>query len=428
MSNQRVIVLGAGAAGLMAAGQSAEAGADTLLIEKMSRPAMKLRITGKGRCNITNIAPIAEFISHFGPDGKFLRQAFSRFFNNDLLGFFNNLGLKTVTERGGRVFPESSEAEEVVRVMTDWIKRSGVELKTNTAATEIVINTGRVTGVRVQNRKAAGKTLPDDADTMLPADAVIIACGGASYPGTGSTGDGYRLAAKAGHTVIDTRPALVPLDTAGNTASRLEGLSLKNINASAWIDGKKAADEFGDILFTAHGVSGPVILTLSRLCVDALRAGQKVLISIDLKPALDHNVLDERLMRDIKESPNKTLNNLLKGLLPERLISVCIENLQLNGDKKSNQVTGEERKKLRVWLKDFRLEVTRHRSIAEAIITAGGVSTKEIDPRTMESRIVKGLYFAGEVLDIDADTGGYNLQAAFSTGWLAGKAAANDES
>jgi predicted Rossmann fold flavoprotein len=423
MSKRRVIIIGAGASGLMAAGQSAETGADTILIEKMSRPARKLCITGKGRCNITNIAPIADFISHFGPNGKFLRQAFSRFFNDDLLDFFNKLGLITVIERGGRVFPESSEAEDVARVMLDWVKRSEVKLKTRMQADRVIIDGGRVTGVHTKPEKP-GSDVSGSQDAVLSADAVIIACGGASYPGTGSTGDGYRLAKSAGHTIIETRPALVPLDTAGSTASRLEGLSLRNVNASAWINGKKASGEFGDMLFTASGVSGPIILSLSKLCVDALRAKSKVVLSIDLKPALDHKVLDDRLIRDIKGSPNKTLNNLLKGLLPERLITIYLEYADVNGDKKSNQITAEERKRLRVWLKDFRLEVTGHRPVAEAIITAGGVDIREVNPRTLESHIVKGLYFAGEVLDIDANTGGYNLQAAFSTGWLAGRSAA----
>jgi predicted Rossmann fold flavoprotein len=418
MSKRRVIVIGAGASGLMAAGQSAEMGADTILIEKMSRPARKLCITGKGRCNITNIAPIADFISHFGTNGKFLRQAFSRFFNDDLIDFFIKLGLDTVIERGGRVFPVSGEANDVARVLMDWIRQSGVDIKTNSFAKEIVINGGCVAGVSIHSDASGTK------DAVLQADAVIIACGGASYPGTGSAGDGYRLAGSAGHTIIETRPALVPLVTAGKTAAHLEGLSLQNVKASVWVNAKKASDNFGDMLFTADGVSGPIILTLSKLCVDALRAKKIVFISIDLKPALDHKVLDERLMRDIKASPNKTLNNLMKGLLPERLIKICLEETQVNGDKKSNQITAEERKRLRVWLKDFRLEVIGYRPITEAIITAGGVSTKEVNPRTLESHIIKGLFFAGEVLDIDADTGGYNLQAAFSTGWLAGRSAA----
>jgi predicted Rossmann fold flavoprotein len=425
MSKRRVIVIGAGASGLMAAGQTAEAGAETILIEKMKLPARKLCITGKGRCNITNIAPIADFISHFGIKGKFLRQAFSRFFNNDLLDFFSKLALNTVTERGGRVFPVSGEANDVAMVMIDWVKKSGVKIYTNTPAEAIIINDGHVTGVRTQNRKINNAS--ESKVSILPADAVIIACGGASYPGTGSTGDGYRLAKSAGHDIIETRPALVPLVTAGRIASHLEGLSLRNVNASVWINGKKTTEEFGDMLFTSDGLSGPIILTLSKLCVDALRAKKSVEISIDLKPALEHNVLDQRFMREIKASPNKTLNNLLKGLLPERLTTVCLENTKIDGYKKSNQITADERKRMRVWLKDFRLEVKGYRPIAEAIITAGGVDTKEVDPRTLESRIVKGLFFAGEVLDIDADTGGYNLQAAFSTGWLAGKSAAMGE-
>ncbi len=425
MSKRRVIIIGAGASGLMAAGQAAEAGAETILIEKMKKPARKLCITGKGRCNITNIASISDFIPHFGSNGKFLRQAFSRFFNDDLIDFFRKLGLETVTERGGRVFPATGEAEDVVNVMLNWAKKSGVKIITNSRAKAIVLKNGHVSGVQIQNGKY--DDLPGDNKSVLPADAAIIACGGASYPGTGSTGDGYSLAGSAGHTIVWTRPALVPLITAGTTAARLEGLSLRNVKASVWINAKKTSEEFGDMLFTADGMSGPIILTMSKLCVDALHVKKKVGISIDLKPALEHKVLDERLMRDIKASPNKTLNNLLKGLLPERLIGICLENTEINGEKKSNQITADERKRLRVWLKDFRLEVTGHRPIAEAIITAGGIDIKEINPRTLESRIVNGLFFAGEVLDIDADTGGYNLQAAFSTGWLAGRSAAKDE-
>jgi predicted Rossmann fold flavoprotein len=424
MSKPKVIVIGAGPAGLMAAGQAALAGADTILLEKMNQPARKLRITGKGRCNLTNIAPVQDFIAHFGHNGKFLRQAFARFNNKDLIGFFNELGLPTITERGGRVFPASEEANDVVRLLIEWINKCGVKLITGSPVEKLIIENRHIKGVVIKSGQQHSTSSKDSTGNTYVADCVIISTGGKSYPATGSTGDGYRLAETAGHTITDIRPALVPLITAGNTALSLEGLSLKNVTASTYINNKKTAQEFGDMLFTGMGISGPIILTLSRLYVDALRQKNKVVISIDLKPALEHDVLDQRLLKDIGSNSGKTAKNLLKGLLPERLIQVCLENVKISPDKTSNQISAEERKRLRVWLKDFRLEVTGYGSFDEAIITAGGVSTKEVDPRTFESRLIKGLYFAGEVLDIDADTGGYNLQAAFSSGWLAGRSAA----
>jgi predicted Rossmann fold flavoprotein len=256
------------------------------------------------------------------------------------------------------------------------------------------------------------------------ADAVIIATGGASYPATGSTGDGYRLAESAGHTIVPVRPALVPLETAGTVAKALQGLSLRNVGVTLWVNNRKHGDAFGEMLFTHFGVSGPIILTLSRDVVDALRDDQAVRLGIDLKPALDHPALDKRLLRDIDQNGKQHMQNLLKGLLPRKLIPVCLELVGIAPDRMAHQITAKERQRLRVWLKDFSLDVTGYRSFKEAIITAGGVATGEVDPRTMESRKVAGLYFAGEVLDIDADTGGYNLQAAFSTGWVAGRSAA----
>jgi hypothetical protein len=262
---------------------------------------------------------------------------------------------------------------------------------------------------------------------FLRADAVIVATGGASYPGTGSTGDGYRLAESVGHTIVPIRPALVPLETAGDVAPRLQGLSLHNVNVRLWINGKKQAEAFGEMLFTHFGVSGPIILSLSGRIVDALRQGRRVTLSIDLKPALDERKLDARLLRDLDAHGKRQFRTLLKDLLPSKLIPVCTDLTSISPYKVGHQITAQERKRLRTWLKDFRLEVTGHRPLAEAIITAGGVDVREIDPRTMASRLVDGLYFAGEVLDVDADTGGYNLQAAFSTGWLAGRSAAQRE-
>lgn len=407
-----VIVIGGGAAGLMAAGQAAQSGARTLLLEKMDRPGRKLHITGKGRCNLTNTAPLDDFIAHFGPGGRFLYSAFHQFFNTDLVEFFHQIGVPTVTERGGRVFPASNDAGDVVLHLERWIARGGVTVWTGARVERLIVEGGAVRGVELDDGRAHH------------AGAVIVATGGASYPGTGSTGDGYRLAEAAGHTMVPIRPALVPLDTAGDEAARLEGLSLRNVSVALWIDGSKHAEEFGEMLFTRQGASGPVILTLSKQAVDALRAGQRVRLAIDLKPALDEQQLDARLLRDLDAHGKRQFHTLLKGLLPRTLIPVCIDRTGIPADRPAHQITASERKRLRLWLKEFRLTVTGHRPLAAAIITAGGVDTREVDPRTLESRLVSGLYFAGEVLDLDADTGGYNLQAAFSTGWLAGVSAA----
>ena len=414
MAGRQVIVVGGGAAGLMAAGQAAELGAKVLLLEKMNRPGRKLRITGKGRCNLTNVAPLPEFIAHFGANGRFLRQAFSRFFTAELVAFFEALGVHTVTERGGRVFPASDQAQDVVDALVRWVGERGVTLRTRSPVGRLLVEGGRVVGVQVF--RSPGQ--------VYDADAVIVATGGASYPDTGSTGDGYRLAESVGHAIVPIRPALVPLETAGDVAPRLQGLSLHNVTVRVWVNGKKQAEAFGEALFTHFGLSGPIVLSLSRQVVDALRLGQSVILSIDLKPALDERKLDARLLRDLDAHGKQQFRTLLKGLLPRKLIPVCIDLTGISPDKAGHQVTAQERKRLRTWLKDFRLEVTGYRPFTEAIITAGGVDTREVDPRTMASRLVEGLYFAGEVLDVDADTGGYNLQAAFSTGWVAGRSAA----
>jgi predicted Rossmann fold flavoprotein len=411
MTGRRVIVVGAGAAGLMAAGQAAEIGAETLLLEKMNHPGRKLRIAGKGRCNLTNVAPVSEFIAHFGPSGRFLRQAFHQFFNADLVAFLEELGVRTVAERGGRVFPSSGQAQDVVDALVWWIGKQGVTLQTRSSVKRLLVEGERVIGVQVPRR-------------IHRADAVIVATGGASYPATGSTGDGYRLAQAVGHTIVPIRPALVPLETAGDVAPRLQGLSLRNVTVRVWVDEKKQAEAFGEMLFTHFGVSGPIILSLSRQVVDALRLGQRVILSIDLKPALDEGKLDARLLRDLDAHGKQQFRTILKGLIPSKLIPVCLDLTGIPPDKVAHQITSEERQRLRTWLKDFRLEVTGHRPFTEAIITAGGVDVREVDPRTLASRLVEGLYFAGEVLDVDADTGGYNLQAAFSTGWVAGRSVA----
>lgn len=422
-----VIVVGGGAAGLLAAGQSAALGARVLLLEKMNRPGRKLLITGKGRCNLTNIAPLDEFMRHFGRNAHFLRQAFAEFFAGDLVALLQKQGVPTVTERGGRVFPASDTAQDVVDALLRWIHDLGVTVHTHAPVERLLIEDECITGVQVapvkvrQTRQEPALDLPR---RIYSASAVIVATGGTSYPGTGSSGDGYRLAQAVGHTLVPVRPALVPLETAGDIALRLQGLSLKNVSVSLWVNGKKHADEFGEMLFTHFGLSGPVILTLSKQVVDHLREGHTVSLSIDLKPALDENKLDQRLLRDFDTHNKQQFSTVLKELLPRKLIPVCVELTGIADNKPAHQITSQERKRLRLWLKDFRFEITRCRSFKEAIITAGGVDTREVDRRTMQSRLVQGLYFAGEVLDIDADTGGFNLQAAFSTGSLAGCSAA----
>ncbi len=396
---------------MMAAGQAAEAGAETLILEKMKQPGRKLSITGKGRCNLTNIAEKTDFIAHFGKTGKFLHQAFGRFFSRELMCFFENLGLKLTTERGGRVFPVSGKATDIRATLLQLLDNNGTRINTSSPAGELILENGQVIGII-----SKGQT--------FSADAVIIATGGASYPLTGSTGDGYRLARSVGHTIIPIRPSLVPLETAGNEACRMAKLNLRNIKIRMLVDGKKQRKAFGELVFAKFGLTGPVILTLSGAAVDANRKGKKVVFSLDLKPALDEQKLDARLLRDFAARGKEPLGSVLRGLLPKEMVPVCLDLIGLDHARLANDITAKERRRLRTWLKDFRLEMVKPRPLKEAIITAGGVNTREINPRTMESRLIKGLYFAGEVLDLQADTGGYNLQAAFSTGWLAGQAAA----
>ncbi|MBN2255027.1 MAG: NAD(P)/FAD-dependent oxidoreductase [Deltaproteobacteria bacterium] len=423
MTPYHVIVVGGGAAGLMAASQSAEAGARTLLLEKMDRPGRKLRITGKGRCNLTNVVPLPVFLEHFGVNGRFLRQAFSRFFSDDLIEFLHDMGVKTVTERGGRVFPESEKAQDVVDALIARAKHSGVTIVTGAPVERLIIEDGAVRGVAVTAVHPGRRVVPSSRTEpeTYRSDRVIIATGGASYPATGSAGDGYRLAESAGHRIVPIRPALVPVETGGATASKLQGLSLRNVTATVMINGVKKSAATGEMLFTHFGLSGPIILSLSGDIVDALRSRNTVTVSIDLKPALDEAKLDDRLLRDLNQQGRKLFQTFLRGLLPRKLIPVCVELTTIDENKLCHQITAAERRILRTWVKDFRLPVTGHRPLTEAIITAGGVDTKEVDPRTMESKIIRGLYFSGEILDIVADTGGFNLQAAFSTGWVAGR-------
>lgn len=410
-----LIVVGAGAAGLMAAGRAAELGAKVLVVEKNDRPGRKLLITGKGRCNITNNAPYREFISHIYPNGRFLKHAFGQFFHQEMIALLSALGTEVLLERGGRYFPASDKSTDVLEALLRWVHAGQVDFWFGCRVKEGIIKNGMVHGAIVQT---------SSGQKEVPAECLVVATGGKSYPATGSTGDGYHLASLAGHSIVSVRPSLVPIETAGNLAQRMQGLSLKNVRASVWINGKKNQDAFGEMLFTHFGLSGPIILSLSRLVVDGLSAHAGVEIVVDLKPALDEQQLDKRLLRDINDHGKKKMNNLFKMWLPSAMIPVFAEENGIDYNLEAHQLSAVERKKIVFMMKNLRFRITRHRSFKEAIITAGGISTSEIDPKTMESKRTKRLFFAGEVLDLDANTGGYNLQIAWSTGWLAGQSAA----
>jgi hypothetical protein len=408
-----ILIIGGGAAGLMAGIAAARQGHKVTILEKKDRVGRKLAITGKGRCNVCNTAPMKEAIDHFFPSGKFLYQCFSRFYTPDLIALLEENQVRLKTERGGRMFPQSDKAADIINALTRAFTRLGGVIRTSVPVKALLLKGGACRGVITQTGQE------------IRAAATILTTGGASYPATGSTGDGYRLAAMAGHTIVPILPALVPLVTAGDLAKRLQGLALKNVQVTVWMDGKKTDSLFGEMLFTHFGLSGPIILTLSHAIVQGLEQGNKVELTIDLKPALDHKQLDARLLRDMDTFGKKKTRTLLKGLLPASLIPVCLDELGFDADVPAHQITSGMRKKLRNWLKEFRLDVTGHRPLREAIVTAGGIATKEIDPKTMRSKVCSGLLCAGEVLDIQADTGGFNLMAAFSTGWMAGTSAAN---
>lgn len=409
-----VVVIGGGAAGLMAAGQAATAGVKVILLEKMKRPGRKICISGKGRCNLTNSAPIADFIEHFGKNGRFLRQSFSRFFAPELVAFFEQNGLAVSLERGGRYFPTSGKAPDIVKVFLAWLSRLNVEVRDNNPVKCLLINNNTITGVATKRGN-------------ISCDAVILATGGASYPATGSTGDGYKLVEPLGHTIVPIRPALVPLEIQGGIHPELAGLELRNIEAQLYINGKKKRQLFGELHFKKFGISGPTILTLSGDVVDGLRAGKKVTLLIDLKAALNRQKLDARLIRDFEKRYKEPFADVLRGLLPAKLVPLCLEQTAIPPGKVAGEISKKERKTLLNWLKGLKMEVSGYRSFKEAIVTAGGINLKEVNPRTMESKLISGLYLAGEILDLNGNTGGYNLQAAFSTGWLAGNSVGEDE-
>ena len=405
---KQIVVIGGGAAGLMAAVIAGREGARVILLEKMNMVGKKMGITGKGRCNITNSADISDFIKNTPGNGKFLYGAYERFSNVDLLALLHEWGLKTKVERGGRVFPESDSALEVRNLFMKMLKKYNVTVHLNETVTKIVTKDNVVTGVVTTKESYA-------------CEAVIIATGGASYPLTGSTGDGYRLAEGVGHSITDIRPSLVPIVTEESWVKDIMGLSLRNVEVSIVFKEKVQAKMFGEMMFTHFGVTGPTILSLSHTVGKLLRKKKtaSIAVSINLKPALTAEVLDKRLQKDFDLYSKKQLANGMKDLLPSNLIPIIISLAKLDPAKPINQITKEERQQLCHVLQHMTLTVKGLRPVEEAIVTAGGISLKEFNPKTMESKLVKGLYGAGEVLDIDAFTGGYNLQAAFSTGYVA---------
>ena len=405
---KRVVVIGGGAAGLMAAVIAGREGAKVTLLEKMNYVGKKMGITGKGRCNITNACDMSDFIKNTPGNGKFLYGAYERFTNEDLLQLLHDAGLETKVERGGRVFPASDSALDVRNTFMKLMKHYGVDVHLEEPVKKLLIDDGVVTGVVT------------DKETYH-ADAVVIATGGKSYPATGSTGDGYILAAQVGHKITDIRPSLVPIVTEEPWVKDLMGLSLRNIELSVVAKNKVQAKMFGEMMFTHFGITGPIVLSLSHTVGKLMRKKNIGTIGLDinLKPALSPETLDKRLQKDFELYSKKQLINGMKDLLPSRLIPLIIELAGIDPQKPINQISKEERQQIGYMLQHMPLTVKGLRPVEEAIVTAGGISLKEFNPKTMESKLIKGLYGAGEVLDIDAFTGGYNLQAAFSTGYVA---------
>ena len=413
-----VIVIGGGPAGMMAAISSAEDGNKVILLEKKERLGRKLLITGKGRCNITSSLPINDFIQNIPGNGQFLYSSFKNYSNEDIIQFLKTQGLEVKEERGNRIFPTTNKSVDVLNCFKKALKELNVEIIYNTKVIEII-----------QKKEQEKLQVKTENNKIYEAEKVILATGGKSYPLTGSTGDGYKIAEKLGHTVTKIKPSLVPLESYDKKLCKnLQGLSLRNVkielkNAE---NDKIIYEDFGEMLFTHFGVSGPTILSSSAHLVrykniEELFKNKKIILKIDFKPALSEEKLDERILRDFAEFKNRQFKNSLDKLLPQKLIPVIIERSKINPDKKVNEITKKERKNIVKLLKNFELTISNFRAIDEAIITSGGINIKEINPKTMESKIVPGLYFAGEIIDVDAYTGGFNLQIAYSTGYTAGK-------
>lgn len=413
----KVIVIGGGPAGMLAAIKAAEDGNRVTLLEKNSILGKKLLITGKGRCNITNAIDVDEFIKNVPGNGKFLYSCFKNFTNRDIVSLIEKQGVKTKVERGNRVFPESDKSTDVRDALKRELEKNKIDIKYNSTVEEVLTKNKRIVGVKLENSE------------VIEADKVILACGGKSYPNTGSTGDGYKLASKLGHTITDLKASLVPLTSKKDLelCRELQGLSLRNVSIKIVDEEKNKTiyEDFGEMLFTHFGVSGPTILSSSSHLLrykglDNLLKQDKIVLHIDLKPALTEDKLDNRILRDFEENKNKEIKNALDKLMPQKLIMPIINISKIDQRKQVNSVSKEERIRIVKTLKNFRIIINGFRPIEEAIITAGGVNIKEINPKTMESKLIQGLYFAGEIIDVDAYTGGFNLQIAYSTGFTAG--------
>lgn len=402
--SEKIGIIGAGPAGIIAAGIAGSRGKDVTLIEKNERIGKKLFITGKGRCNITNDSPIEDFFDNVMKNKNFLYSGFYSFSNIDILNLLHGYGLRTKVERGNRVFPQSDKSSDVIKALQKFLDHNNVNLVLNTNVTSIYYNNS--------------KFIIKSNDKEMSFDKLIIAAGGSSYPATGSTGDGYKFSKRLGHKITELKPSLVPIEVNEGWIKELQGLSLKNVTISAYAKNKLLYNEFGEMIFTHYGISGPIVLSMSNSLHNYTNG--KIDLKIDLKPALDEKKLDDRILRDFQIYNNKYIRNALDDLLPQRLIPTIISLSGIDPEKTVNQITKEERTRLLNSIKGLTFTFKSFRPIEEAIITSGGVSTKEINPSTMESKLIPGLYFAGEVIDVDALTGGYNLQIAYSTGYLAG--------
>ena len=417
-SHYNTVIIGAGPAGLMAAVEAYNPKHSIVLLEKMHKTGIKLRISGKGRCNITNEEGMQSFLNRFGKKGRFLKYAFSQFFNHDLLKYLNEMGVPTKLERGGRYFCESDRATDIAVAFEKKLSELKIPIAMKAHVTGLWKNDEGRFVIEVQQ---GGRQV------LVQADQVCITSGGLGYPATGSTGEGYSMAQSFGHTIVDTAPSLVPVLTAGDIAKRIQGLSLRNVSVSIWDENKKVTELFGEMMFMRKGISGPIILTLSEILVNMLGSRQGVNIKIDLKPALDHKKLDLRLLREIAENKKQTFRTMLKSLLPLKMIDLFIDLLKIDAEKPLHQITAEERKRLRMLLKEFPMQVIGHDSYDRAIVTSGGISLKEINPITMESGLSSNLFLAGEVIDVNGETGGYNLTSSWSTGFLAGRSMRNNK-
>lgn len=409
-----LIVIGGGAAGLMAAGTAAERGLKVALLEKMEKPARKIRITGKGRCNLTNIKPVDEFMEKVLVNREFFVPSYTAFDNRALVKFFEKKGVKLETEQGGRVFPKSGKAWDISDALIEWCEEAGVEIICYAQVQNLLLLGDKIRGVNYRTKKGFYR--------RMEAPAVVICTGGASYPATGSTGDGYVMASEAGHDIEPIRPSLVPLSISLADKDFLNGLLLRNVRVGLLVDGECVAEEFGEMSFSTRGAEGAVVLRMSRKAVDALIEDKRVELSIDLKSALDEQILSDRIDREMAElTEDNVTADLLRKLMPKELIMVIARMIDLHPKRSLKEFTETAKRALITTLKDFRVPVSDYRPFEEAIVTAGGVDVSQVNPNTLESRLVGGLYFAGEVLDLDANTGGYNLQIAFSTGRLAGQ-------